>query len=221
VQWVFFKVIRYHCIFIPDMKSIYLKVWIVVISTIPLFCPSMLYAQDYEDDRGKSLDTANAFCKRLSKIMLQTDRDFADAKDVQLDSTGQKAWDCREDYKMPGSHNCTIFSNGNKTTYVSYYLSRASKEDLAPSYKNLYHQLKDCLGYKYVYTEKKTTAADRFIGNNVYECEMEPYGDGIKEQADMRISIQRMPEGNYELIMEIMKYTGKYSNRPDTYNDGK
>jgi hypothetical protein len=200
----------------PATKLIILSLVFIFIQLVPLSSFAQL-----DNGEAMTLDTANAFCIKLSKIMQQPVLDFEQAKDSLLDTTGQKAWSCREDYKMPGSNSCIIFKNLIQTTYVAYYLSRGSKDALSASYNNLYHQLKDCLGYKYIYSEKKTTAADRLLGNTVYECEMVPYGDGIDVQADMRISIRKTPDGNYELIMEIMKYTGKYSNRSGKYNDGR
>ena len=73
--------------------------------------------------------------------------------------------------------------------------------------------LKDCLGARYEYTVKKTSAAEKLLGLTNYECEMVPNGDGITDQADMRISIQKNPSGTYDLLLEIMKYKGYYMDR--------
>jgi hypothetical protein len=179
----------------------------------PLRCFAQYHDPDNDDDPEQTRDTANAFCIKLSKIILQTDVDYQNAKDSLMDSVGQKAWNCKEDFNMPGSRNCTIFKSGGKTTYVAFYLSRNTKDELGASYNNLYRQLRDCLGYNYVYTEKKTSGTDLLFGNKNYDVEMVPYGDGIPEQADIRVLVQKTSDGGYELILEMMKYTGYYTNR--------
>jgi len=174
--------------------------------------PSKTFAQydPHDDDEVPIIDSANKFCVVLQRIMVQTEMDFEAAKAEMIDSVGQKAWDCQDNYKMCGSRHCTVFANGGKTTYVAFYLSRATKDALASSYNNLLHMLKDCLGPKYTYKEKKANAAEKLLGTKYYECELVPVGDAVRNQADMRVTIEQMPTGEYELIFEVMKYRGYY-----------
>jgi hypothetical protein len=175
--------------------------------------PAKSTAQYHDDDAAQIIDSTNSFCKNLYNIMLQTDVDFVAAKGSLLDTIGQKAWECKEKFKIPGSHRCTIYESNGVTTYVAFFIARESKDAVSASYNNLYHQIKDCLGVNYVYKEKKPSNTDLLMGRKVYECEMVPYGDATKEQAEMRISIQPNPAGNYELMLEMIKYKGLYTNR--------
>jgi hypothetical protein len=179
-----------------------------------IFVPYISKAQFQEgEDETHTRDTSNNFCIRLSSIMLQAGSNFDKAKGQLLDSAGQKSWECNNDFKMKGARSSTIYQSGGKTTYVAFFISKESKEKLGSSYNNLYHQLKDCMGYNFVYHEKETSITDKLLGNVNYECEMEPHGDGIQEQAEMRVSVQHDSSGDYVLMLEIMKYTGYYLDR--------
>jgi len=187
--------------------------YIIFLFFVVVASPLKSLAQNHDFDEEVTRDTANNFCKRLSSIMLQTESDFEMAKEVNLENGDQKVWDCKESFKMKGAKHCTIYQSGGKTTYVAMYMTKEEKEKLGSSYNNLLHQIKDCFGYNYEYKEKQASITDKFTGNVNFECEMYPHGDGVKEQADMRVSVQKDPSGSYVLMLEIMKYKGYYMDR--------
>jgi hypothetical protein len=179
-----------------------------------IFCSTSVYppnvhAQNFEVPIVR--DTANVFYRQLSNVIRQIDTHFDNAKDSLVDTTGQKTWTCKENYKMDGAHSCAIYQRGFNTIYVAFFLSRDSKDALESSYHNLCHQLEDCMGPNYVYKEKKATAADMLLGSKDYKCEMTPSRDAVPDQADMLVSVEKDTQtGDYELILEIQKYRGYY-----------
>jgi len=172
--------------------------------------PTSLSAQNLDDD-AVIRDTTSAFYKQLSGIIKQIDTHFDKAKDKLVDTTGQKTWSCKESYQLNGARSCAVMQKGFNTIYVAFFLSRESKDGLEASYHNLCHQLKDCMGANYDYKEKKASAADMLLGRNNYACEMTPNHDSSPDQADMLVTIEKDSQtGNYDLVLEIQKYTGYY-----------
>ena len=90
-----------------------------VIFCVTSIYPPKVHAQNFDDPIVR--DTANAFYRQLSNIIRQIDSHFDMAKDSLVDTTGQKTWTCKGDFKIDGARSCAIYQRGFNTMYVAFF----------------------------------------------------------------------------------------------------